>query len=90
MSVLLKIILIAFGIAIVCLSVSCALYYKYLYVNLHRNFKSYMTNVDRKYIAVDVILHNAVYEAYESAKEKGSAFEEKAYEQLYKKIKSKW
>ena len=49
-----------------------------------------MTNVDRKYIDVDVILHNAVYEAYESAKEKGSAFEEKAYEQLYKKIKSKW
>ena len=49
-----------------------------------------MTNVDRKYIDVDVILHNAVYEAYENAKEKGSTFEEKAYEQLYKKIKSKW
>lgn len=49
-----------------------------------------MTNVDRKYIDVDVILHNAVYEAYESAKEKGNTFEEKAYEQLYKKIKSKW
>lgn len=90
MNILLKIVLIAIGITIVFLSVSCALYYKCLYVNLHRNFKSYMTNIDRKYIEVDVILHNAIYEAYESAKEKGNTFEEKAYEQLYKKIKTKW
>ena len=49
-----------------------------------------MKNVERKYINVDVILRNAVYEAYINAKEKHYAFEQKAYEQLYQKIKAKW
>ena len=80
MNTLLKLLFIILGIIVISASISYGLYYKYLYVNLHRNFKSYMKNVERKYINVDVILRNAVYEAYINAKEKHYAFEQKAYE----------
>ena len=71
-------------------SISIAIYYHYLYANLHRNFKQYMTDVDRKYVEVDVILHNAVSEAIDQAKEKNNNFELKAYTELFNKIKGKW
>ena len=90
MITLIKILLAILGIIIISASISYGLYYKYMYVNLYRNFNSYMKNTERKYILVDVILRNAVYEAYMNAKEKHNTFEEKAYEELYEEVKTKW
>ncbi len=49
-----------------------------------------MTDVDRKYVEVDVILHNAITEAIDQAKEKNNNFELRAYTKLFNKIKGKW
>lgn len=81
---------IAICATIVIISVSSVIFYKTKYINLRRNFNSYINNVERKTIKADVILHNAILEALDQAREKNNKFEEKAYSDLLEKMKGKW
>ena len=86
----LSIVLIIAAMAAIIISISVATYYKYLYANLHRNFKKYQSYIDKRYIEVNVVLQNAVMEALEQAVDKENDFEVKAYTELFKKVKGKW
>jgi len=90
MNISISIVLIVIAIVLFILAITIASYYKYLYMNLKRNFKKYQVYVDRKYIESNVILQNAICEALEQAIEKDNKFEIKAYTDLFNKIKRKW
>lgn len=72
------------------ISISLMLKYLYLYRNLHTNFKSFLNFVDENYIRKDnVIIHNALVEALQRARQNKYDFEEKAYAQLLQSLKNK-
>ena len=76
-------------LALVITIIICILLYR-----LHVQDEEHLDKVDdyvkRKYVPATVVLHNAVLEAYENAREKGNKFEMDAYHRLLVEIQGKW
>lgn len=75
-------------IIIICIFISIHFY------RVHKKDEQHLIKVEeyikRKYIPATVMLHNAILEAYEGAREKDNKFEIEAYHRLLVEIQGKW
>ena len=82
---IIKILIIILLLISVLFNINCSykiLQEKYKYTELQKT-------IDKKYVKKDIILQNAVFEAFVQATENHNKFEQKAYEKLLNEIKEK-
>ena len=77
-------------LAALVISIIISLCFYELHCKDGQEYKKIEEKIKKKYILPDVILHNAVLEAYEAAIDKDDKFEINAYGKLLRDIQGRW
>lgn len=60
------------------------------YKKIKHQYENVQHEMERRYVKMDIILHNAVLEAYENALKTNNMFTAKKYQKLLNEMKGKW